>query len=171
MTTTTSRRAILAGIAAAPALAASAIALTGPETDPIFTAIERHKVAFRISQEAGRIQCHTVDVKWAPEYDPVRWKAVQEASSAADATAAAAANALTTVRPTTMAGVLALIRHVEAFNAGAFFLEPDPESTVSDWQSAPMFWPASEDEDGIDLWGYEILANVRRALEAMAVQS
>jgi len=36
-----SRRAILAGIAAAPALAAPALALCG--SDPIFAAIERHK--------------------------------------------------------------------------------------------------------------------------------
>jgi hypothetical protein len=70
-----------------------------------------------------------------------------------------------------MAGLLALIRHVEAFNAGAFFLEPYPESTVSDWQSAPMFWPESNDEDEIDLFGYAVLANVRSALEAMAAAS
>ena len=36
-----SRRAILAGIAAAPALTAPALALCG--SDPIFAAIERHK--------------------------------------------------------------------------------------------------------------------------------
>ena len=94
-----------------------------------------------------------------------------EASSVADDADEDAANALITVRPTTMAGVLALIRHVEAFNAGAFFLEPYPEDTVRDWQSAPMFWPESKDEDEIDLWGYAVLANVRRALEAMAVVS
>jgi hypothetical protein len=89
----------------------------------------------------------------------------------ADDAATDAADELTTVRPTTMAGVLALIRYVEAFNAGAFFLEPYPEDTVSDWQSKPMFWPESNDEDEIDLFGYAVLANVRSALEAMAAVS
>jgi hypothetical protein len=164
-----SRRAVLAGIATAPALAVPALAQSGP--DPIFAAIERHKVAFRTSQTTGRIQSGTVDAEWAPGYDPVKCKAVLEASSMADEAAAAAANALITVRPTTMAGVLALIRHVEAFNAGAYFLEPYPEDTVSDWQSSPFFWPESKDEDEIDLWGYAVLANVRSALEAMAAAS
>jgi hypothetical protein len=52
MTTTTSRRSVLAGIAAAPALAAPALALTGfsenPVIDPIFAAIERYKTAVRV---------------------------------------------------------------------------------------------------------------------------
>jgi hypothetical protein len=38
------RRAVLAGIATAPALAAPALALSGP--DPIFAAIERHRAAY-----------------------------------------------------------------------------------------------------------------------------
>jgi hypothetical protein len=139
--------------------------------DPIFAAIERHKVAFRISQEASRIRARTVDVEGAPEYDPVEVKAADEADSAAYDANADAANALTTVRPTTMAGVLALLRYVEAFNAGAFFLEPYSDSTVSDWQSSPFFWPESKDEHGIDLFGYWLLTNVCNALEAMAVVS
>jgi hypothetical protein len=107
----------------------------------------------------------------APGYDAVKCKAAIEASSDADDDADDAAEALTTVRPTTMAGILALIRHVEAFNAGAFFLEPDAKSTVADWQSAPMFWPDFQDEDEICLFGYAVLTNVRRALEAMAAVS
>jgi hypothetical protein len=165
------RRSAINAMAGAAGLSAIPMAASAMAPDPIFAAIERHKVAFRISQEAGRIQCYTVDAEWSPKYDPVKCKAVKEASSVADDAATDAANALITVRPTTMAGVLALIRHVEAFNAGAFFLEPWPESTVGDWQSRPMFWPESNDEDEIDLWGYAVLANVRRALEAMAVQS
>jgi hypothetical protein len=167
-----SRRAVLAGIAAAPALAGPTLALAGAGRpreggDPIFAAIERHKAAYRIKMEAGRIQCHAAD-KWDPEYDPVEREAAIEASSVADDAADDAVDALITVRPTTMAGILALIHHVEAFNAGAFFLEPWPDSTVGDWQSKPMFWPSGEDEDGIDLFGYAVLANVRAALEAMA---
>jgi len=169
MTMNTSRRAILAGAASLPALAVPVLA--GTNLDPIFAAIERHKVAFRASQVAGRIKSNTVDAEWAPEYDAVKCKAAENANSVADDAADDAANALTTIRPTTKAGVLALIHHVEAFNAGAFFLEPCPEDTVSDWQSKPMFWPASNDEDDIDLFGYSVLANVRRALESLVVQS
>jgi hypothetical protein len=163
-----SRRAVLAGAAlvAAP-VPALAAGLNDP--DPIFAAIERHKAAYRIQMEAGRIRCHTADAKWSPEYDPVECEAAKEAyTAAADASDDAAADALTTIRPTTMAGVLALLHHVEAFNAGAFFLDPWPDSTVRDWQSKPTFWPSWEDEDGIDLFGYAVLANVRAALEAMA---
>jgi hypothetical protein len=43
MTTTTSRRAILAGAASMPALAIPAIATA--TSDPIYAAIERHKIA------------------------------------------------------------------------------------------------------------------------------
>jgi hypothetical protein len=168
-----SRRAVLAGVAAAPALATPALALSGADRpreggDPIFAAIERHKAAYRIQMEAGRIRCHTIDAKWDPEYDPVKCEAAKEAyTAAADASDDAAADALTTIRPTTMAGVLALLHHVEAFNAGAFFLDPWPDSTVRDWQSKPTFWPSWEDEDGIDLFGYAVLANVRAALEGI----
>jgi hypothetical protein len=87
-----------------------------------------------------------VDCEEAPEYDAVGLEAADEADSAASAADADAANALITIRPTTMAGVLALIRYVEAFNGGAFFLEPWPGRTVRDWQSAPSssihkLWP------------------------------
>jgi hypothetical protein len=34
-----------------------------------------------------------------------------------------------------------------------------------------MFWPESQDEDEIDLFGYAVLANVGGALEAMGVAS
>ena len=180
MQSKTSRRAVLAGIVA-PALAASTLTLAGATVashqassagpDPIFAAIEQHKVAFRISQELGRVRSGTVDCERDPEYDAVQCKAAIEADSAATDASNEAAYALTTVRPTTMAGALALLRYVEAFNAGAFFLEPLPGSTVSDWQSGPFFWPEDKDEHDIDLFGYRFLANVRSALEAMAAVS
>ncbi len=111
---------------------------------------------------ACRIESNTVDAEWSPEYNPVECKAVKEAASEAHA----AANALTTIRPTTIAGPLALMQHVEQFNAGAFALDIDPEC-----RSVPMHWPADLDEDEIDLFGYSVLANVRSALDDMAVQS
>jgi hypothetical protein len=174
-TKTTTRRAILAG--AATALASTGIGIgvvrtKAAESDPIYAAIERHKVAFRISHAKSRILSNTTSAEWAPDYDPVEWGAVKEAHTAACNASAAAANALTTVRPSTMAGVLALVCYVEAFNGGAFFLEPDSsEATSDDWRSAPMHWPETKDDDEVDLFGFAILANVRCALEAIAVQS
>ena len=162
---TTRRALILAGAAMLPALALPVAAMSAG-IDPIFAAIERHKVAFHASQAAGRVRCNTIDAEWHPDHNPVECRAALEADSAANDAAGAAAAALTTVRPTTIAGLLALMHHVEAFNAGAFALDID-----SEWRSAPMHWPADVDEDGIDLFGYSILANVRAALEAMAVQS
>jgi len=65
-----------------------------------------------------------------------------------------------------MGGVLALLQYVEAFNAERFELPSDTE-----WRSLTTFWPERYDENDINLFGYSILANVRRALKAMAVQS
>jgi hypothetical protein len=171
MITSKTRRAVLAGAASLPALAAPRAFASIPSADPIFAAIERHKSAYRHSMECGRISVHTNDVKSSPGYDPVLCKAVLRANDDADHATTDAAFALTTIRPTTMAGILALIHYVEAFNAGAFFLEPNPGAKVDDWRSAPMFWPETKDDDEIDLFGYAVLANIRCALEAMAVQS
>jgi hypothetical protein len=88
-----SRRAVLAGIATAPALAAPALALSGP--DPIFAAIERHKatyVALGLSEEGA------VDAAVDAETDASRKMAA-------------------TV-PTTLAGLLALLRYVEKMHNG-----------------------------------------------------
>ena len=175
----TSRRAILAGAsvlaaaASVPISACAAVPSHGAisDPDPIFAAIERHKIAFRLSQEAGRVASVTVDAKWSPEYDEALCRANKAADEDAEADAAQAARKLTTIQPTSVAGVLALIRHVEAFNDGAYYLAPKDGSTINDWRSRPMHWPESADEDEIDLFGYFVLANVRRALEAMAVQA
>ena len=58
--------------------------------------------------------------------------------------------------------------YVKAFNSGAFYLEPEGGDTVADTASAPQFWPAVKGEDDIDMFGYAVLSNVRRALVAMA---
>jgi hypothetical protein len=77
---TLSRRALIMNTPVTVASLGSATALESSSTfapampaapDPIFAVIERHKVAFRISQTASRIQSHTVDAEWSPEYDPV----------------------------------------------------------------------------------------------------
>jgi hypothetical protein len=166
MKSKTTRRAVLASVASLPALAIIPATALGVVADPIFAAIERHKIAFRASQAAGRIKFHTIDAPTHPDYNPVECKVIDEAALASDDDADDAANGLITIQPTTIAGLLALMHYVEMFNAGAFALDNDP-----DWRSAPMHWPADVDDDEIDLFGYDVLANVRRALESMAVQS
>ena len=52
MTTTISRRAVLAGVAALPALGATAVAATAVSVDPIFAAIEAHR---QLSAESNRL--------------------------------------------------------------------------------------------------------------------
>jgi hypothetical protein len=169
-----SRRTLIAGAAVLSTTAAVATTVAVPSApaaappDPIFAAIERHKEAFRPSLEAARVKLNTVSAEWAENYDAAAHEAAEAAAVVTSEAEEDAANALTTIRPTTMAGILALIRYVAEFNAGAFFLEPWPEDTVADWQSAPHLWPASFDDDGIDMFGYSVLANVRTALEGLA---
>lgn len=63
MQRTTSRRAVLAGIATVPALAAPALAMSGP--DPIFAAIELHRVA----HAAYALGYKLSDVSWPEDED------------------------------------------------------------------------------------------------------
>jgi hypothetical protein len=71
MTTTTTRRAVLAGLAAAPAAAVPAVAAA--ESDPIYAAIENHKRALLASFVTGRLYAltdldhhHEADTKSLP---------------------------------------------------------------------------------------------------------
>jgi hypothetical protein len=66
------RRAILVGIAAAPALAAPALALTSAGPDPIFAAIERHRVAAE-AYTAGTDEHEQLETADVPDDDP-RWE-------------------------------------------------------------------------------------------------
>jgi hypothetical protein len=117
-----SRRAVLAGLAAAPALAAPAFALGGP--DPIFAAIERHKALYAAFCRAltGMGECEKRSgFADSPELD--EWH--RRESEACDAEMAAHDEMLATV-PTTLAGLLALLRYVEqesGFGFGRGFKE------------------------------------------------
>ena len=109
MTTTTSRRAILAGAAAIPALAiipATAVAAGG--VDPIFAAIERHREA---------------EAAFAGAYDNDLLRNLKHETPATDALEARADELsgaenklyvdLVGMTPTTLAGCAALLRHIE----------------------------------------------------------
>jgi hypothetical protein len=163
MSTVTSRRAVLAGAATLPALSLPAIAA---EPDPIFRAIERHKVTFKNRMQANEIAS---DASHTPENN-----AIHKASEEADDADTAAVFALAGTLPTTMAGIQVLIDYVEAFNNGAF------GGINGDWYSAPWNWPSAhefdfegdpDDADGELGMNYAVLLQVRAALKAIAVRS
>jgi len=105
--TTPSRRAILAGTVALPALAVPSIAQAS--TDPIFALIERHKAAYRRCMGCVRVRVSTAD-PWLPDYDAAAFAAAETAQDTACEASRVAAFALTEVQPTTMASVLALLQ-------------------------------------------------------------
>lgn len=171
MTTTTTRRAILAGAAVLPALAAAGLA--SPSPDPIFEAIEQDKAAYVRYTIAGNIRCNTVDAEWAPEYDADVVAIAEAADGAACQALEETQMALTTTVPTTMAGVLALLDYVKDFNAGAF-----RHPTEEGWESDRLQWPklaADGDNDGgaddAVPFAFALMQNVRASLAAMTVQS
>jgi len=162
MTAETTRRLILAGAAAAAVPTLSLPTFADPAPDPIFAAIEKNRQAYIARMRACRIEAEAVP-------NEPRWNEIQAAATEADAASDKAALALTTTQPTTMAGVLALLEHVEAFNEGEISLA-DSRDLSGVWHSGPMFWPVIEDQNykDVNIFGYLILANVHRALQTLA---
>jgi hypothetical protein len=109
-----SRRTILAGIAASPALAAPALALSGP--DPIFAAIEHYRAAVETRRAALlRSPSFTDESPFAhlPEDAPECILADQESDAACDREFAALDELIAT-QPTTAVGVAALLEMLGA---------------------------------------------------------
>jgi hypothetical protein len=108
-TPTPTRRAILAGIATAPALAVPALAI-GNEPDPIFAAIERHKALNAAFAEVLHGMCefeaqHGVAAAGIDEWE----RREEEAGN----TERAACDEMIATAPTTLPGLLALFRYIE----------------------------------------------------------
>jgi hypothetical protein len=107
MTTTTTRRAILAGAATLPALATSALAAIGsqssPIADPIFAAIEAHRLAY-----AERSRCLKIADVIPQEDAPPGAKAAADAAGDAEYEAMID---LLNIRPATTAGLAALLQY------------------------------------------------------------
>jgi hypothetical protein len=140
----------------------------GAADDPIFALIEAHKRAFWKRMEAGAAYFEL------DNDDPER-EVGEAAHYALSDVANAAAIALTNSAPTTMAGVMALIDYVDAFNRGQFRFNDE-------WFSAPYNWTPGasfdfEDSDEIDDpdgecgMAFAVLLNVRKALAMLALQS
>jgi hypothetical protein len=98
MSTDLNRRALLAGAASVPV---TTIPILAAEPDPIFAAIERHKVAYQVRWEALEAGCDSDTDQAMCDAD---WNA---------------RDALLQVRPTTIAGVAALARYSWEFSQQA----------------------------------------------------
>jgi hypothetical protein len=113
MSKTTSRRAVLAGIAATPALAAPALALTIAGPDPIFALIEQHRVAYAAV-------CAAVDATDAAAGEYGGWgapkvKPFEEAQTAVTVAMMELEGELAETAPTTLHGILAIMRYRREF--------------------------------------------------------
>jgi ABC-type phosphate/phosphonate transport system substrate-binding protein len=161
MTSKTSRRAVLAGAAALPALAVPAIAMTA-FADPIFAAIDRHKTAYaefvrvvRLEEKlhetipAERRTRYHVEDRYNSEMianeDPA-WTKYQDAWFATNDAADERAIDLLNVAPTSIAGVAALLDYVATFekNGEELFGSVAEEGTdkLLDGRIASMQWCA-----------------------------
>jgi len=103
MTTTQTRRAILAGAAAIPALSLPAIAA---ERDPIFAAIERHRKAEAAYREFGR----SFADKTGPEVEALE-KQFAELGEVSNRLI----TELVAMTPATVGGCAALLRHLDEY--------------------------------------------------------
>ena len=138
------------------------------QVDPIFAAIEQHRLAFMEMMAAWRVKGGMVSSEFALEHDAEAFAvAAKEAEDTTTEVAHAAARALGNILPTTIAGVTALLAYVDHFNAGGVApADMWPGDKPEDFCSAPYLWLAMEDQDtDIDMFGYMILTNARRALE------
>ncbi len=155
---TTTRRAVLAG-AAAIAAGANVVPAVALAPDPIFATIETHKAAYKAWAEAVHVESelHHKDPRM-----PAADKALRDATDACDD----AGRTLATLRPTTIAGVLALLDYIDTFNHAAF--------KYPSGSSGHHAWPWREGEDAIEIgapivlpFPYLIMNNVRDALAKM----
>jgi hypothetical protein len=133
------------------------------ETDPIFATIAAHREALMRQMAASRA---TMDVEsFTPEYDAARagYPAAREVQNQAE-------SVLAWTRPSTTAGVLALLTYMTDFHAQAFELPEDGE-----WHSGPEELGMLVDDAIVDKFtgkpipqplNFWIMRNVLEALEA-----
>jgi hypothetical protein len=104
------RRAILAGIATAPALAAPALALSSAGPDPIFAAIERHRAAAE-AHTATVDERAELEIARVPKDDP-RWRDFERRSEVIYDQLNEAGRQLFEA-PMSIAGLVALFEYME----------------------------------------------------------
>jgi len=155
MTTTTTRRAVLAGIPAAALVPTAAVAVTVAD-DPIFAAIEAHKAAFIDKAKVGLVYSDMRSDH--PEHDETYWENEDASDVLHEMT-----GRLVETEPTTMAGLLAFLDYVAAFKDGAIGVEG--------WRSSPCMWPQDLNDEGDAMFAFNLLAKVGNTLRALAVQA
>ncbi|MFO1125122.1 MAG: hypothetical protein U1E25_07460 [Methylocystis sp.] len=114
MKTATTRRTVMAGVAAAPVAGLPAIAGAVAEDDPIFAAIERHKAAWL----AFLPTCDLTDIVLAKQQGRDITEFDEAAFDAANDAETEALEALIETEPTTKAGARAAIKWLLEYNRG-----------------------------------------------------
>ena len=114
MTTNTTRRAVMAGLAAAPVAGLPAIAGAVAGNDPIFAAIERHKAAW----SAFLPTCDLTDEVRAKKEGREVTQTDRAAHEAAGDAEIEALEALVETAPTTKAGARATIEWLNEYDRG-----------------------------------------------------
>lgn len=145
---------------------ATATAVTSPALgsgDPMFAAIEIHKRAFVEHLKAQRDLAYGEDA--SPQISARKHAQLRRADRKAYDAYSSASAELAALRPTTLAGVSALLDHVERFNAGEFGLADDSKG----WRSGVTMWPGNRlcDDDSKDVFPHGLWANVRTSLADM----
>ena len=172
------RRVMLAGVAAAPVLTLPAAGLSSTpaaasEPDPVFVTVAAHREAFVEHMRAARLDGKLM------RSDPGA-EATDAALDAADEALEGATLGLLEVVPTTMGGVMALLRYLEEFQEQAIELPEDPRGWHSGDHDA-LLTETYEHPNLVDKFNgeplelpftYWVMQNVRTALQSLAaVQS
>ena len=172
------RRVMLAGVAAAPVLAipapgAASTFAAASEPDPVFATVAAHREAFVEHMRAARLDGKLMQSHPGAE-------ASGAALDAADEALEEATLELSEVVPTTMAGVVALLRYLEEFQEQAIELPEDPRSWHSGDHDA-LLAETYQHPNLVDKFSgeplelpftYWVMQNVRTALQSLVtVQS
>jgi hypothetical protein len=153
MTTTTTRRAILAGVAAVPALSLPAIAAV---PDPIFAALDRCRAAWDADRAAGDATGNLQELlpddvrtwRWFvgqptmptdPAGDDPRWIAAESANALAGIEDCLATVAMVSTRPTTLPGLAALINCVRDREAAGYDFLGEQFNGRCDQDGKPLY--------------------------------
>lgn len=164
--TNAARRAFLGAGAALTVVALTGSAAVAFQPDPVFAAIDAHRAAASATRAALDFhsdmdellpidKCHSSVTAWEQKIvdtDDPRWIAAERGLHSAHSAETDAALALVNIKPTTLTGVLALLRHA---------VEADP-----DGQSWPELLP-HEDAKLSRPWHHFLIANLSEVLPAL----
>lgn len=153
---------------------ASASKVLADNVDPVFAAIDAHKIATARVAETSSVY-NDLDAKQLAGDDSViaEHRAAYAASQNACEAQDEAAVALSDVTPTTIKGTIALLQYVDDFNRGKFGHYQGRQSCFTEHYQWPHELVSDEVKDhrGRELplpYPYWIMMNVQRALQTFA---